>query len=70
MVRLCIDNRESKKRIASASQFFENYDIKIGSYPIGDYIFANKVCFEYKTANDIISSIIDGRVFRQVEKMK
>lgn len=71
MVKLNIDNRESNTRIHSASQFFkENYTIETGSYPVGDFIFDNKVCFEYKTANDIISSIIDGRVFRQVERMK
>lgn len=70
MVRLCIDNRESNTRIESACQFFSDYDIEVSSYPVGDFIFDDKICFEYKTANDIISSIIDGRVFRQVEKMK
>lgn len=71
MVRLCIDNRESNARIDSACQYFnDSYDIEVGTYPVGDFIFDNKVCFEYKTANDIISSIIDGRVFRQVERMK
>lgn len=71
MVKLCIDNRESNTRIDSACQYFnESYEIEVGTYPVGDFIFDNKVCFEYKTANDIISSIIDGRVFRQVEKMK
>ena len=71
MVKLSIDNRESKSRIQSATQFFQDkYSIETGSYPVGDFIFDNKVCFEYKTANDIISSIIDKRVFRQVERMK
>ncbi len=71
MVKLCIDNRESNTRIHSATQFFQDdYDIEVGSYPVGDFIFENRVVFEYKTANDIISSIIDGRVFRQVERMK
>ena len=71
MVKLKIDNRESKTRISSASQYFsENYAIETDSYPVGDYIFDDKVCFEYKTAPDIVSSIIDGRVFRQVERMK
>ena len=71
MVRLYIDNRESNARIDSACQYFnDSYDIEVGTYPVGDFIFDNKICFEYKTANDIISSIIDGRVFRQVERMK
>ena len=71
-MKVCIDNRESKTRINSASEFFnkEDYNVEVGSYPVGDYIFDNKVCFEYKTANDMISSIIDNRVFRQAEKMK
>lgn len=69
-MKLKIDNRESNKRIESARQFFESYDIEVGSYPVGDYIFDDKVVFEYKTANDIISSIIDNRVFRQAERMK
>ena len=69
-MKLQIDNRESNTRISSACQYFHDYDIQVGSYPVGDFIFEDKVCFEYKTANDIISSIIDGRVFRQVERMK
>lgn len=70
-MKLQIDNRESNSRISSARQFFgDNYTIETDNYPVGDFIFDNKVCFEYKTAPDIVSSIIDGRVFRQVEKMK
>lgn len=70
-MKLQIDNREDNKRIESARQFFnDNYSIETDNYPVGDFIFDGKVCFEYKTADDIISSIIDGRVFRQAEKMK
>ena len=70
-MKLQIDNRESNTRINSARQFFQdNYYIETDNYPVGDFIFDNKVCFEYKTADDMISSIIDNRVFRQAEKMK
>lgn len=69
-MKLQIDNRESNTRINSACQYFNEYNIEVGSYPVGDYIFDDKICFEYKTANDIVSSIMDGRVFRQVERMK
>ena len=71
MKTLMIDNRESNTRIESARQFFQDdYTIETDNYPVGDYIFDNKVCFEYKTAPDMVSSIIDNRVFRQVERMK
>lgn len=70
-MKLQIDNRESNTRISSACQFFDDdYNIEVGSYPVGDFIFDDKIVFEYKTAPDIVSSIIDGRVFRQVERMK
>lgn len=70
-MKLKIDNRESNARISSASQYFsDNYEIETDSYPVGDFIFDDKVCFEYKTAPDMVSSIIDGRIFRQVERMK
>lgn len=69
-MNLKIDNREAITRIESACQYFSDYTIETGSYPVGDFIFDDKVVFEYKTAHDIISSIIDGRVFRQVERMK
>ena len=71
MVTLKIDNRESNTRISSACQFFgDSYKIETDNYPVGDFIFDDKICFEYKTAPDMISSIIDGRIFRQVERMK
>ena len=71
MVKLCIDNRESNTRIDSACQFFnDEYTIETDNYPVGDFIFDDKVVFEYKTAPDMVSSVIDGRVFRQVERMK
>ena len=69
-MRLQIDNRESKSRISSACQFFEDYQIITDSLPVGDFVFDDKIVFEYKTAPDIISSILDGRVFRQVDRMK
>lgn len=82
-MKLKIDNREDKRRISSCVKFFTNleynsatqYDnlnnhITIETLPIGDYLFENKVCFEYKTPSDVINSIMDGRVFRQAKNMK
>ena len=78
-----IDTREDTNRIASAVSYFTdlNYNkgnseyhnlnnhVYISQLPIGDYIFEDKVCFEFKTPSDIINSIIDGRIFRQAEHM-
>ena len=78
-----IDNREDKRRIASCVKFFTNQDyskditeyhglnnhISIETLPIGDYLFEDKVVFEYKSPTDVINSTIDSRIFRQSKNM-
>ena len=79
-----IDNREDKARIKSCVKYFTGKEyhkdileyhanlnhVFISQLPIADYVFDDKVVFEFKTPSDIINSIIDGRVFRQAENMK
>lgn len=71
-MKLMIDNRENNKRIESARNYFQEngYDVSVSQLVVGDYVFDNRVAIEFKTPADMISSIIDGRVFRQSEKMK
>ena len=83
-MKIKVDNREDSKRIKSCVKFYtsKGYDptkklyngdgntLSIEQLVIGDYIFDNKVCFEFKTANDFIGSIIDGRVFKQSRNMQ
>ena len=67
-----IDDRESKSRINSATKFFKKlgYNPVVEHLAVGDYVFYDRICFEYKTASDMIGSIKDGRVFRQAKNMK
>ena len=37
---------------------------------VGDYICSDRVCIERKTSDDFINSIIDGRLFQQVQELK
>lgn len=74
-----VDNREDKNRIKSCVKFYtgEKYNAKkrmhlgngnsvfVEQLTVGDYIFDDKVCFEYKTASDFIGSVMNGRVFKQ-----
>lgn len=67
MLKLLVDSRE-QKRITQAKEYFTKelkYQVIQKELPTGDYIFNDKVCFEYKTQSDFISSIIDGRVFNE-----
>ena len=65
-----IDTRE-KNRIKSASKYFkeQKLDVSVEELPVGDYVFDDKVCFEFKLIPDFIASIQDGRVFNQSIEM-
>lgn len=67
-----IDDREKDSRKKSCQKFFEEhkYDVVEEHLTVGDYVFDDKICFEFKTAKDMIGSIKDGRVFRQARNMK
>lgn len=67
-----IDNRESQSRIKSAEKFFKKmgYGTSVEQLAVGDYVFHDRICFEYKTASDMIGSVKDGRVFKQARNMK
>ena len=71
-MELEIDVREKDSRKESAYQFFINkdYDVSVRQLPVGDYIFDKKIVFEWKSANDMIQSIMDGRVFKQAKRMR
>lgn len=71
-MELEIDVREKTSRKESAYQFYVNkdYDVSVRQLPVGDYIFDKKIVFEWKTANDMIQSIMDGRVFKQAKRMR
>lgn len=66
-----IDSRESKSRIKSAEKYFGKlgYSTSVEQLNVGDYVFHDRVCFEFKTASDMIGSIKDGRVFKQAKNM-
>ncbi len=69
-MNVTIDTRE-KDRIRSATEYYkqQNCEVEITELPIGDYIFDNKVCFEFKLISDFIASIQDHRVFNQSIEM-
>lgn len=67
-MKVTVDDREPKSMDVFALTVggieFERKRLKTG-----DYIFEN-VCIERKELNDFCSSIIDGRLTSQIEKMK
>ena len=65
-MNVTIDSRE-QNRIRTATEYYtsQGIEVNVAEEQIGDYIFNNKVVFEFKTIADFVSSIQDGRVFNQ-----
>jgi ERCC4-type nuclease len=58
---------KEQSRIPKAEKYYQELGLetKVCHLEIGDYIFDNKVCFEYKTMADYIASIQDNRAFNE-----
>ena len=65
-MQLTIDSRE-QSRIQSATEYYkqQGLTVEVKEEQVGDYIFDDKVVFEFKTIPDFVSSIQNGRVFNQ-----
>lgn len=45
-------------------------NVKMQNLAVGDYILSNRVCVEFKTKQDFVSSLIDKRLLQQVKALK
>ena len=64
---LIIDSREHG-RIKPCKNYFREHGLKARSKRLdyGDYVFADRVCFEFKTWADFLSSMNDKSLFEEV----
>lgn len=66
-MKIAISDKELT-RIPKAEKYFGDelgLDVSVENLEYGDYVFDDKVAFEYKTMSDFISSIQDHRVFNE-----
>ena len=67
--KVIADDREGKSRIIQYLKKSKNVSIEICRLPVGDYLVDNQLIFERKTLNDFALSIIDGRIFKQANRL-
>ena len=68
-VRIIIDERERKSGIPKLLKAI-GVNVEIKTLPIGDYIVSHETVVERKSIHDLISSIFDGRLFDQCNRLK
>ncbi|MDD4128631.1 MAG: DEAD/DEAH box helicase [Candidatus ainarchaeum sp.] len=64
------DSREQASNINK--ELFSHEDVKLITKPldIGDYVLSKDVCVERKTIEDFLNSMIDGRLFTQINNLR
>lgn len=68
-VNIFCDNREVPSGVLERLRDM-GASVKIGDLESGDYVVSNQLVIDRKTADDFISSILDGRLFNQAARMK
>ena len=68
-MRITVDYREKASGLIDLLQK-EDISLNVKKIPYGDYIIGNSITIERKTAKDLLISIIDGRLFRQLSNLK
>lgn len=67
-VVILVDNREMQ---SNATRYIREHDVDIRpiNLEVGDFICSDRVCIERKTVRDFLQSIIDQRIFAQLENL-
>jgi ERCC4-type nuclease len=68
-VTIFCDMRESRSGVLERLREL-GAEVKTGELATGDYVCSSELVIERKTAADFILSVIDGRLFNQIGKMK
>ena len=68
-LRIVVDEREKKSGIPDLLRAV-GINLEVKTLPIGDYIVAPETIVERKSVSDLISSIFDGRLFDQCNRLK
>lgn len=65
-----MDFREVNSKIDAILQSRYGIGVEKQMLPVGDYIIGDEIVVERKTVYDFAQSIIDGRLFKQAQKME
>lgn len=69
MVKILVDNRE--RNFALIEKLNEmGAELEFSALPVGDYILSDRICVERKSISDFENSIMNGRLFDQIERLK
>jgi ERCC4-type nuclease len=66
--KIIVDNRERNMEILEGLSG-SGLQLEFAQLPVGDYIISERMCVERKTVHDFESSIINARIFDQLDRL-
>ncbi|MFM1944363.1 MAG: hypothetical protein RI897_3345 [Verrucomicrobiota bacterium] len=69
LIRIVVDHRELAGGVPQALEELEGVELEVRCLGVGDYFLDNRVLVERKAVLDLVSSIRDGRLFRQARRL-
>jgi ERCC4-related helicase/ERCC4-type nuclease len=68
-IKIYVDSRENSSKVVK-DLYSLNLNLLLKKLDVGDYILSNDVAIEYKTVDDFVDSILDGRLISQLIELK
>jgi len=69
-LRIIADYREKGSNVLKELADNDNVQLGLEKLSIGDFLLSSRVVVEYKTVQDFVDSIIDGRLLTQLKELK
>lgn len=67
-LEIVADTREKSSGVLKELQNL-GVSLTLKSLSVGDYVLSKRVCVEFKTAHDFVSSLLDGRLMNQLSQL-
>ena len=65
-MNICIDTREKGRKLRANLYYNDKgHNAEVRMLDVGDYLFDDRVVFEYKEIGDFMSSIVDESLFNE-----
>jgi len=69
IIKIIVDSREGNSQVVKELSLMPNVKLELTNLDCGDFVVSDRVGIERKEAKDFVTSIIDGRLFKQIKDL-
>lgn len=67
-MQVIIDIREFQSELPTVL-YKRGIDVTVATLEVGDYVLSDEICVERKALDDLAQSLVNGRIFKQIEQV-